>query len=48
MGVRRIIIDVPEEVLAAEETDEATFARELSLGGDKALRVGATLVWEGS
>lgn len=31
MSMRQITINVPEEVLAAEQTDEAGFARELSL-----------------
>jgi len=29
MGTRQIVIDVPENVLLAERTDEATFAREV-------------------
>ncbi|HZF08278.1 MAG TPA: UPF0175 family protein [Thermoanaerobaculia bacterium] len=29
MASRRAVIDIPEEVLLAEKTDEATFAREL-------------------
>jgi len=29
MATRRAVIDIPEEVLLAEKTDEATFAREL-------------------
>jgi len=31
MGTRQIVIDIPEKVLLAEKTDEATFARELSM-----------------
>jgi len=31
MSTRQIIIDVPEKVLLAEKTDEATFARELRI-----------------
>lgn len=29
MGHRRIVIDVPEQVLLAEKTDETSFAREI-------------------
>jgi predicted HTH domain antitoxin len=29
MATRQIIIDIPEKLLLAEKTDEATFAREL-------------------
>ena len=29
MGHRRIVIDVPEQVLLVEKTDEASFAREI-------------------
>jgi len=31
MGTRQIVIDVPEEVLLAEKTDETSFACELRL-----------------
>ena len=31
MAARQIIINVPEKVLLAEKTDEATFARELRM-----------------
>jgi len=31
MATRQIVIDIPEKVLLAEKTDEATFARELSM-----------------
>lgn len=31
MGMRNIVVPVPEEVLDAEQTDEVSFARELSL-----------------
>jgi len=31
MGTRQIIIDIPEKILLAERTDEATFARELPI-----------------
>jgi predicted HTH domain antitoxin len=31
MGTRQIVIDVPEKVLLAERTDEATFAREVRI-----------------
>ena len=31
MGNRQIVITVPEKVLLAEKTDEATFARELPM-----------------
>jgi len=31
MVTRQIVIDIPEKVLLAEKTDEATFARELSM-----------------
>ena len=31
MGYRRIVIEVPEQVLLAEKTDEETFAREISM-----------------
>mgnify|MGYP001603785138 CR=1 FL=1 len=30
MGTRQIVIDIPEKVLLAERTDEATFAREVA------------------
>jgi predicted HTH domain antitoxin len=29
MTVRQVVIDIPEKVLLAEKTDEATFAREM-------------------
>lgn len=31
MGTRQIVIDVPEKILLAERTDEATFAREVRI-----------------
>jgi predicted HTH domain antitoxin len=31
MSARRIVIDVPEEVLLAEKTDESAFAQELRM-----------------
>ncbi|MGK7871864.1 MAG: UPF0175 family protein [Xenococcaceae cyanobacterium] len=31
MATRQIVIDIPEKVLLAEKTDEATFARELRI-----------------
>lgn len=31
MSIRQIVIDVPEKVLLAEKTDEASFARELRM-----------------
>lgn len=31
MGIRQIIIEVPEKVLLAEKTDEVSFARELRM-----------------
>lgn len=31
MGTRQIVIDIPEKVLLAERTDEATFAREVRI-----------------
>jgi predicted HTH domain antitoxin len=31
MSTRQIVIDVPEKILLAEKSDEATFARELRL-----------------
>jgi predicted HTH domain antitoxin len=31
MGTRQIVIEVPEKVLLAERTDEATFAREVRI-----------------
>jgi len=31
MSTRQIIIDIPEKILLAERTDEATFARELRI-----------------
>lgn len=31
MSTRQLVIDVPEKVLLAEKTDEASFARELRL-----------------
>jgi len=31
MASRQIVIDVPEKILLAEKTDEATFAREVRL-----------------
>lgn len=31
MSTRQIVIDIPEKVLLAEKTDEASFARELRL-----------------
>ena len=31
MSMRHIVIDVPEQVLLAEKTDEITFARELRM-----------------
>ena len=31
MGTRQIITDIPEKILLAERTDEATFARELPI-----------------
>jgi predicted HTH domain antitoxin len=31
MSTRQIVIDVPEKILLAEKTDEATFARELRI-----------------
>jgi predicted HTH domain antitoxin len=31
MATRQIVIDVPEKVLLAEKTDEATFGRELRI-----------------
>jgi predicted HTH domain antitoxin len=31
MNARRIVIDVPEEVLLAEKTDESAFAQELRM-----------------
>lgn len=31
MASKRIVIDVPEKVLAAEKTDEGSFARELRI-----------------
>ena len=31
MGTRQIVVNVPEKVLLAEKSDEATFARELPI-----------------
>ncbi len=31
MGTRQIVIDIPEKVLLAERTDEATFGREIRI-----------------